>query len=398
MAKNTRRNRKRAAKEWALRSARASEANAPRKHHVVPGSYLRRWEQDGALWVLDRASRRTFSTRANKIARETDFYRLDAEDVTDPDAVPPNLAEFLLSQLEGAAVAPIDALVEEVGVVEGFDDARFDVTNFVAMQMLRGRRARANHQSAVAGMNRFISTFAQTQDAVRAQSDRELNDEEVEQILDANRRLASGEIQLVPTQASSIALAFEMLPVFGEEIFARQWVRYLSEVPLLTTDEPVVALAGRNVERGSVPGPAIAGALLFPLDPHHLLAMFHADLSLSEAAAHPVLTATESAEVNLELAAHAHLHVMGQGGRTMQRVPSLPPPVASALVQSPVPVRNAAPGSEIIATFQPSPWLYAPRQPLPVERWWELDTRTFSWKRPDSPWAPSSGVYIKPDD
>jgi hypothetical protein len=117
-------------------------------------------------------------------------------------------------------------------------------------------------------------------------------------------------------------------------------------------------------------------------------------MPLSRHAAVPELSTAEAREINLELVAHAHRHIMSFGGvKVPARIPALPPPVPPSNVEEPVPVRNADEQAEIVAVFQPSPWLYMPTQPLPVGRWWELDERTHSWKRPDSPWTPKAGVY-----
>jgi hypothetical protein len=43
--------------------------------------------------------------------------------------------------------------------------------------------------------------------------------------------------------------------------------------------------------------------VLFPFDPHHLLAMFHPYLSLDELALYPELCPSEADEINIELAA-----------------------------------------------------------------------------------------------
>ena len=58
-------------------------------------------------------TRQTFRATAGKIARETDFYRLDAGEVR--EGTPPLIAEFALSQIEGAVVGAIDALIASPG-------------------------------------------------------------------------------------------------------------------------------------------------------------------------------------------------------------------------------------------------------------------------------------------
>ena len=41
--------------------ARNNEKSAPRKHHVIPASYLARWERDGRIRVTETDSKRTYT-------------------------------------------------------------------------------------------------------------------------------------------------------------------------------------------------------------------------------------------------------------------------------------------------------------------------------------------------
>src|SRR5687768_9881753 len=77
-----------------------------RKHHLVPEFYLSRWAAEGQLRVTEATSRHTYLTTPSKAAIETDFYRIDAEEVN-PKEVPPLLFETLLSDIEGNAAEAI---------------------------------------------------------------------------------------------------------------------------------------------------------------------------------------------------------------------------------------------------------------------------------------------------
>ena len=59
-----------------LERARRFALQAPRKHHVVPASYLTRWARKGAIRVTDLQTRKAYSSSPEKVARRTDYYRL----------------------------------------------------------------------------------------------------------------------------------------------------------------------------------------------------------------------------------------------------------------------------------------------------------------------------------
>lgn len=88
--------------------ARQNEKNPPRKHHIVPGSYLRRWTEGRQLRVTEIDEHKTWITTAEKAARRTDYYSLASDDLR-LDQLPPLLAETMLSDIEGLGKVSIDA-------------------------------------------------------------------------------------------------------------------------------------------------------------------------------------------------------------------------------------------------------------------------------------------------
>lgn len=388
-----RKKRARARYEAMLAKVPAVDAKgAPHKHHIVPASYLVRWEANGRLWATDVLQHRSFPIRAKKIARETDFYRLEGDDL-DPDSVPPLIVETMLGNIEEPAIAAIDHLIALADGEQLMGDDRFTLANFLAIQVLRGRHFRARFELMSAGL--FRRTMDElTSEKVRDHFGQDLSDDEVAEHIDAYDRIKSGELGIAPTKASSIKMALSMLEVFGFLLYKRRWVVYRSAVPLVTSDEPVVLLGGRNTPRGSVAGMETAGVIFFALDPHHVLVMFHPELLLDEAALEPVLSRDEAAEVNLEITATAHrLRIASGTFPTAPPLPPLPPRVAESVVEDEVPVVNVE-RSTVIHAFSPSPWLYASSQPLPVGRWWTLDDRLAPGTHPDTPWVPRTGVAL----
>ncbi|MCL6092127.1 MAG: DUF4238 domain-containing protein [Actinobacteria bacterium] len=118
-----------------------NEESAPRKHHVVPASYLTRWQRDGQIRVTETDTKRTYTTSAEKAARVTDFYSLASEDL-DRHEIPPLLIETILSQIEGSAKPIIDALLQR-GPTALSDLEAIAFAQFLAFQVTRGRAFRS---------------------------------------------------------------------------------------------------------------------------------------------------------------------------------------------------------------------------------------------------------------
>lgn len=115
--------------------------NEPKLHHYVPQFYLRRFSNEsGRLWVWDRDQDRTFAVKPNRVAAETNFYRLDefAEAGHDPLTM-----EKQFSYLEGEVALITDqwlGWLRQLGPEEKIevpDVNRELVSLFIALQFLR---------------------------------------------------------------------------------------------------------------------------------------------------------------------------------------------------------------------------------------------------------------------
>ena len=122
-------------------------SSAPRKHHVVPASYLERWSIDGQIRATDISTEKSFLIAPRKAARETDFYRVEFEDL-DRELVPPLLFEKMLSEIEGAAVPAFDAAIS-MNPTRFSRLAAVSLASFVAFQLARGHRSRSRIQQLV---------------------------------------------------------------------------------------------------------------------------------------------------------------------------------------------------------------------------------------------------------
>jgi hypothetical protein len=86
-----------------------------RKHHVVPAFYLKRWEKDCKVLVVDKDLRKSYRAGATTIARRTDYYRLDEEVFTEGD---PLEIERILGAVEGLMAETIVDLVDRDCVLD----------------------------------------------------------------------------------------------------------------------------------------------------------------------------------------------------------------------------------------------------------------------------------------
>ncbi|WP_425296403.1 MULTISPECIES: DUF4238 domain-containing protein [Nocardia] len=152
-----------------------------------------------------------------------------------------------------------------------------------------------------------------------------------------------------------------------------KWALYLCESPLLTSYEPVTLIGSPGTDRGEKPGFAHCAAIVFPLSPARLLALFPPG---SDEPRYPyVLNAVETREINAELMAFADTAVFEQPGSGIAEsidVPARGPgkPIADL------------DGNSAERYRKPSRWAQSDPPLPPVARWHE----------PESWWAPSSGI------
>jgi hypothetical protein len=112
----------------------------PKLHHYVPQFYLKRFTENGRLWVFDKQTLRTFKADVRGVAAETHFCRIPEVVGTDAD---PLIFEKYFSEMEGAAATITDlwfkrlakvALGEKVLIGR---DERWWMSRYIALQHLR---------------------------------------------------------------------------------------------------------------------------------------------------------------------------------------------------------------------------------------------------------------------
>lgn len=283
--------------------ARNNEKSAARKHHLIPASYLSRWERDGRIRVTETDSKRTYTPSPEKAARETDFYSLASEDL-DSDKIPPLLMESILSQIEGSAKPIIDLLLDSGPAALGPLDA-LGFAQFFAFQVTRGRAFRAQIMAMEnAGMLKLWEGISDEGIASRLRGQGgDHSPPAVAGIREILDEWKDGKWTMAPQPAALVGYAASAAEPLAMTFLARLWRIYESVMPMITCDEPVVPVPLPSANRREYAGLATAGVVLFPLDPHHLLAMFHPYLALDELALFPELCPSEADKINHELAA-----------------------------------------------------------------------------------------------
>lgn len=301
----------------------------------------------------------------------TDFYSLASEGL-DPDAVPPLLIETILSQIEGTTKPLIDVLIERgLGALEPL--AALAMAQFLAFQVTRGRAFRAQLM-AMANAGQLLMWKGITDDGIAARL-RDAGDddgpESVARIREWLKAWQRGEYAVGPQLAAQVWYAAAAAEPLALVLCGRQWRVYESICPLITCDEPVVAIHAPHQDRRSVPGLGTAGVVVFPLDPHHILAMFHPYLRPDELALEQFLLPSEAHELNLEIAANSDRWIFELPSGTQGRTIAVPRHAPERAVVAAVGVKGPHEG-EVLHGLRPSRWHYSSNVPPPaMARWWQ---------------------------
>lgn len=239
-----------------------AEAEMASRHHFVPAFYLRRWTIDGRIKAVDVDTGRAKRPLPPKsLAYERDLYTLpDYDETTD---LPLRWVETHLSRIEDPCSRHIEDLVGgSTGPVVD-DVIKSDLAVFLGLQMSRTVGARQRTLTIVntpdSVKRRFLPAIAPT--ATVAQISHSMND----QLPDPKH------------EAIRVMLA-NVRNVTASTLLRRRWTVYQTEAPLVTCDEPVVAIAGPPRPRNAFIGSGYSAVIAYPLSPDRVLVMFHPDL------------------------------------------------------------------------------------------------------------------------
>lgn len=250
----------------------------PRKHHIVPASYLERWSVDGTVRVHVLDESRSYVTRPGKAARQTDYYRAESDDI-DPGIVPPMIFETILSRIEGSAVGAIDELIGNSGRISA--QVRYDLATFMAFQNARGHRQRLRVRT-MAHIYAKLMTEGISDEQIRerlAEVDAEVREDDIEKARKAIEQLQNDELLVVPQDVQATSMAFSAAELAAALLFTRPWMIGKTPKSLITTDEPVLPIPGPGSAREEAGGVGHAGLVVFPLSPDRILIAVRPDLA-----------------------------------------------------------------------------------------------------------------------
>jgi Protein of unknown function (DUF4238) len=349
-------------------ATRNAEGTPPRKHHLVPASYLRRWAEDGKIRVTVVDQGQSHLSGPTSAARETDYYRIDHPEVN-ADDIPPLLIETVLGKLEDNAKIVIDDLLahRDAGML---DPSRLlEFSQHLAFSITRGKAFRDENLEMFTDLYRMqYERF--TDGDIRARLRKFGTDPTAEEVAKHRQFLKgiiAGDIVPVPPAAQIIALSAMVAAPLCEHLLQRTWVVYECPPILVTCDEPVGILGGPGSPRSERSGVEVAGVIIFPLCPSAVLAMFHPDITPSPPAR---LNHIETTELNKEIIAAAARWAFERPTRRVTECMRVPPaPPKASVREGPLPQVEGSDG-ELYRTCRPTRWVENEAPAWPVARWW----------------------------
>ncbi|MBF6436385.1 DUF4238 domain-containing protein [Nocardia cyriacigeorgica] len=276
-----------------------------KKHHYVPRFYLKRWanpEGESKMTIVDSGS--SYVQPVEQLARKTNFNRFSADDI-DPVLYPALWVEKHMSRIEDQiAIRLTEACATGPGPVND-PLLKADIAVFVGLQYVRGVKYRKYalkldekistldplqlRQTVSLLLPTLLPTFGISYDPSR-------HEEQLEDILSKSTSSGSSDPRV---KALDQALS-DLRVVVSDSVHKRLWAIYATVNPIVTCDEPVIMIPGGKYDRSRWLGPNHSQAIIFPLDPHHLLVMLTRNLSHTEPF---ILDEEEAFEVNLEFVA-----------------------------------------------------------------------------------------------
>ena len=357
-------------------AARRSQegGSGARKHHLVPASYLRRWaDPSGRIRQVMVNEATDHVTSAEKAARETDYYRLEADEV-DPDELPPLLMETLLGYVESAAAPILDVLTS--GTPNLAPDQAAMLGWFIGLQMTRGHAYRREAQ-ALAHQTFVVQYAGATDRQLRrriADNGQEPTDAAVAEARDFLDRVANGDIIIERHPASVVGEAGLIAYDLGAYLFDRTWVVIETPPVMITTDEPVVRIPGPGQERALRGGVGNAAVIMVPLSPRHALAMFRPDIALAIGYQHfdtDQLDYLETFELCTELKAHSERWCFEHPRQRVAARLWVPPAPQIEALERMGSLETGDGTGELYRTSRSTRWgKYSSPPPWPVSRWW----------------------------
>lgn len=242
----------------------------PKRHHLVPEFYLRRFANgQGRIALHRRATGQTKTISVRDAAVGVGFYT-----VLDEQGTPSQRVETsILQKLDDRAATALRRLAS--GPFPPAEADRSDLAMFIAFQALRGPAFR--HQVEAVGdiTAKLLLQHTTREDLSRPLEDGRIpSEEEVEAALFVIQNPDKFTFQTHQNERIQTMLSLASKEFFPR-IFQMSWILARCRKPrLLTTDNPVVYWRQRR-EQDRFPGVGLATAdeVRFPLDPYRVLVL-----------------------------------------------------------------------------------------------------------------------------
>ena len=240
----------------------------PRRHHLLPQFYLRRFADEGEhLAVVSRDLLKRFVSSVAKVAAEGDFYTVETT------SGPSQEVEKLLSRIEDQAAPALDRIL--AGTFPPPDDDRIALATFIAFQFTRNRAHRRAWAMITDAAAKLMVQVMASGDDVAQRLAQTTGEPASDELVESFKHFADtpSAWKAVPHQNSAIEAMLHTSPNLIPYIAARKWrlVRFPKPV-LLTSDWPI-ALWHRTPTGPYGIGIATADEIRFPLDTRHALLM-----------------------------------------------------------------------------------------------------------------------------
>lgn len=365
-----------------IKKAKRFGEHGPKQHHLVPAFYLAQWARDGVLTMSDLDERRAVHVQPKDAAKRSQFYSLDSEDL-DPAVVPPLMIEYILSEIEGQAKPLLERLADDPSSLSSEEFAV--IAGFLGFQSVRGARTQEGIRESVGYFSRLTAPVDASDEYLSqmlADGGEPATPDRVAAVRDGMQMIADGTVRMAPRKAAVVGLAMQNAQTVGYLMYRRPWVVYDTPPILITTDEPVVPVSGPGGNRRERGGAGVAGVIMFPLRPDRLLVMPRPDLAWVHhvgpaRVSRGTLDHLELAQVNKELAAHAHRYTFEVPTKRVGLRVSVPATVRATrgedVTGKVVVVEDDGNEQvqEIHRLFTPNRWADAEIAPSwPVSRWW----------------------------
>jgi hypothetical protein len=250
----------------------------PKRHHVVPEFYLRRFSREGEIELVARDDcRAVVSTGVSAALVQKYFYSIDTDQGR--DAI---VEKMFASEIERPAARAIARVIDQKKPTS-FPGLRGAIAAFLAFQFVRGPAARHAAVEFFKAGARKVTSMATPEivQGVLARQGEPISLGDARDLLSLAQTDDRMEVSSEANVHLSVALktALKLIPIFLQ----RAWtILDFPATALLTGDEPL-ALVGESLAPGEALGATDAPEIVFPTDPRHALILIRPDLKRRDA-------------------------------------------------------------------------------------------------------------------